>query len=395
MKETYRLDRLIVDAEVVETPVARRILARWCGAPPRVIRNIPAVVERARRRKNAFTHGKRTLLVTRRKGPFLTPCQGMTDPAKRRACCGYRILNVAENCPMDCTYCILQQYLSNPLVVLYANLDGLADEIAQARPPRAGGLLRLGTGELSDSLAFDRLTGLSLDLMRAVEPFKNSPQAARLCQQVILELKTKTTEIQNLLSVAAPANVVVSWSLNTPRQISREEIDAPALGERLKAARRCQEHGYRLGFHFDPLIHSPDWEEAYRDVVGQLFEHIDPSRIVWISLGGLRYPPAMKRTVEERFPQSTITCGELVRSWDGKLRYYRLIRVSMYRKMIEWIGERAPEVTVYLCMESPEIWEDVFGWAPREIEDVAERLDGSCWKTELAGGSVRAGDRST
>ena len=34
MKETYRLDRLLVDAEVVETPIARRILARWRDGDP-------------------------------------------------------------------------------------------------------------------------------------------------------------------------------------------------------------------------------------------------------------------------------------------------------------------------------------------------------------------------
>jgi len=388
LETAYQLERVIVDTAVVETPLARRILARWNGVSPQMVDDVPAVVEQARRQENALTRGKRTLLVTRRKGPFLSLCQGMT--AHHRACCAYRILNVTENCPLDCAYCILQVYLNNPLVVLNANLDGLADEIARARPgqdacaPEGERLLRVGTGELGDSLALDRLTSLSLDLMRIVAPFTD----------VVLELKTKTVEIENLLSVAAPPNVVVSWSLNTARHIAGEEIGAPSLGERLDAARRCQEHGYRLGFHFDPLIHSPNWEEDYRAVVATLFDHVDPARIVWISLGALRFPPAMKRTIEVRFPRSTITCGELVASWDGKLRYFRPIRTAMYRKMVEWIAARAPDVTIYLCMESPEIWEDVFGWAPRGVADVAERLNAGCRKTELAGGAVRAADRS-
>jgi len=387
LETTYNPDRLIVDAAVAETPLARRILERWQGPQPSVVRDVEAVVEQARYEKDALTRGKRTLLITRRKGPFLSLCQGMA--AHHHACCAYRVLNVFENCPMDCSYCILQHYLNNPLLVLYANFNNLFDEITHAVGQVAGlsygqRLLRIGTGELGDSLAFDHLTDLSLDLMRVVEPFAD----------VVLELKTKTVEIENLLSVGAPSNVVVSWSLNAPRHIQREEIGAASLEERLEAARRCQEHGYRLGFHFDPLIHAPNWEEDYRAVVEALFDHIDPARIVWISLGALRFPPAMKRTIEERFPQSTITTGELVRSWDGKLRYFRPIRAAMYRKMAEWIAARAPDAVMYLCMESCEIWRDVFGCAPRGVGDVAERLNAGCRKTELAGGAVRAADRS-
>jgi len=387
----YRLDHLIVDAAVAGRPLARRILERWQGPPPSIVHDIAAVVEQSRQRDNAIALGKRTLLVTHRKGPFLSVCQGMTD--RHHACCAYRILNVFENCPMDCTYCILQGYLDSPLLVLYANLTDLADEIAcacrvpdhdrqGARPTRPDQWLRIGTGELGDSLALDGLTGLSLDLMRIVEPFSN----------VVLEFKTKTAEIESLLSVTPPPNVVISWSLNTLRHIGNEEIGAPSLGERLDAARRCQNHGYRLGFHFDPLIFSPGWEEDYHAVVEALFDHIDPTRIVWMSLGALRFPPAMKRIIEERFPHSTITCGELVPSWDGKLRYFRPIRVTMYRKMLRWITTRAPDVVVYLCMESRQIWQDVFGWPPRGVADVAERLNASCWKTELAGRAVRAAD---
>lgn len=379
METAYWPGRLIVDARVAETPLARRVLERWPGEPPQIVGDVAPIIEQARREKDALTRGKRTLLITRRKGPFLSLCQGMTG--RHRACCAYRILNVVENCPLDCSYCILQHYLDNPLLVLNANLEGLADEIAGARRSSRDPLLRIGTGELGDSLALDRLTGLSLDLMRIVEPFDD----------VVLELKTKTVEIENLLSVATPPNVIVSWSLNAPRHIAAEEIGAPPLEARLKAARRCQEHGYRLGFHFDPLIHSPNWQQDYRAVVAALFEHVDPSRVVWISLGALRFPPAMKRTIEERFPESTITSGELVPSWDGKLRYFRPIRAAMYRRMVRWIAERAPGVTIYLCMESPQMWEDVFGSAPRGVAEVAERLNAGCRKTECAGGAVRAG----
>lgn len=380
MHTRCHLGRLLLEASIAETSLAQRCLARWEGAAPEIIADVAPVIERAKQQVTALSSGKRTLLITRRKGPFLTTCQGMTQ--RHRACCNYRILNVFQNCPMDCSYCILQHYLDNPLLVLNANIEGLRDEIERARHANGRRLLRIGTGELGDSLALDRLTGLSLDLMRAVEPFDD----------VVLELKTKTVEIENLLSVAAPRNVIVSWSLNTPRHIANEEIGAPSLDDRLDAARRCIAHGYRVGFHFDPLIHTPTWEEDYRPVVEALWNQIDAARVVWISLGALRYPPGMKRIIAERFPRSTITGGELIPSWDGKMRYFRPIRVAMYRQMAQWIGSRAAGVPIYLCMESPEIWQEVLGHAPRGVAEVAEMLDAGCRKTERVGSAVRVAD---
>ncbi len=375
------IDSVVIDPRAADLPLAQRILANWKGAAPQLIDDRETLLARVVRQADPLAVGKRTLFVTCRKGRFLTFCQGMTE--RHRTCCNYRVLNVEENCPLDCTYCILQHYLNNPLLVLHANLEDVQREVAQlAQSKPRNSLFRIGTGELGDSLALDRLTGLSLDLIRIVAPYEN----------VVLELKTKTVEIENLLSIAAPPNVVVSWSLNTPRHIAAEETGAPSLDARLDAARRCQRHGYRVGIHFDPLIYSPGWETEYRTVVEAVFDSLDARQIPWISLGALRFPLAMKRMIRERFPRSAITGGELAVGWDGKLRYVRPMRVAMFRKMLEWIAERAPDATVYLCMESQEVWADVFGRAPRGAAEVAERLDAGYRKTKIAGHSMCAAD---
>jgi spore photoproduct lyase len=36
----------------------------------------------------------------------------------------------------------------------------------------------------------------------------------------------------------------------------------------------------------------------------------------------------------------------------------------MYQKMVRWLREISPDLFVYLCMESKEVWEKVFGWTP-------------------------------
>jgi spore photoproduct lyase len=146
--------------------------------------------------------------------------------------------------------------------------------------------------------------------------------------------------------------------------IEKEEMRTAPLKERIDAARRCQEKGYLLGFHFDPILCHEGWEKEYQETIIQLFKQIDPKRVVWVSLGGFRYPPKLKAIAEERFPKTEIFLGELFPGRDSKFRYLKEIRAEMYRKMEDWLREADPGLFIYLCMESKEVWEKVFGWAP-------------------------------
>ena len=169
-----------------------------------------------------------------------------------------------------------------------------------------------------------------------------------------------------------------SWSLNPRKLVDEEEHLAAPLGERLHAARRCLEAGYPLGFHFDPLIHYPGWEDDYRGVVELLAAHIDPSRVIWVSLGALRYPPLLKQVAGERFPHSPIFSGELITGEDGKLRYLKPIRIQMYRRLVSWLQDWSEDLFVYLCMERGDVWDEVFGSSPKNTEGLNRRFEERC-----------------
>jgi DNA repair photolyase len=85
--------------------------------------------------------------------------------------------------------------------------------------------------------------------------------------------------------------------MNPQGVIDTDEHGTASLEERLRAARRCQEAGYRLGFHFDPMIEYPGWEDDYRRLVEEIFASVDWRRISWLSLGVLRQTPGLKRTM--------------------------------------------------------------------------------------------------
>jgi spore photoproduct lyase len=243
---------------------------------------------------------------------------------------------------------------------LYQELD---DVVQSRRPP----FHRIGTGEFTDSLIWEPWTGLSKTLV---------PYFAEQ-DRIVLELKTKSTAIQNLKNLKHNRKTIVAWSLNTPGIIRTEERATASMGARLKAATQCEAWGYPLAFHFDPLILYEGCEEDYRRLVRRLFSSVSPQNITWISLGSFRFMPSLKPVIQKRFKKSKIVYGEFIPGLDGKMRYFKPLRIGLYRKMTHWIRELAPDVTLYFCMEDEEVWERALGFMPADRGGLARMLDES------------------
>jgi spore photoproduct lyase len=168
--------------------------------------------------------------------------------------------------------------------------------------------------------------------------------------------------------------IIFAWSINPPALVKGEEHGAASLAARLQAARAAAEAGFRLALHFDPLIFLPGWQRAYQKTV-EILEQSLPGRAVgWISMGGLRFLPPLRDLIRRRFPASRVPAAEMVRAPDGKLRYYKSLRLEMYGHLREWLTQAFPDVFIYLCMESPRLWQEVFGFAPTS-EELGHLLD--------------------
>jgi DNA repair photolyase len=308
-----------------------------------------------------FGAAKRKLFLARHKGEFFKKCPGSDG----QVCCNYFVINFASNCPMDCSYCYLQEYLSeNASLKVFTNIGDLIDEADRTLRKHRGLFFRIGTGEITDSLALEPYTGIVREL---IPYFAEQPN-------VLLELKTKSDCVDTLLDLDPKGRIVVAWSMNPQPVIERDEHGTASLAERLAAARRCQQAGYRLGFHFDPMIEYPDWENDYQLMVEEIFASLDWRKLSWLSLGVLRETPGLKRVIRQRFPRTRLLAGEQVLCPDGKLRYFQPQRIQMYRKMVQWIRQFAPTVQIYLCMESKEVWQQVFGFVPACEKELGNQL---------------------
>ena len=363
MVSAARPTELWIEKTELETAVARTALDRFDGP-------VHTFGPDGAPRRGSFHEAKRSLVLRRQRGEFLQHCPAGTSGL---VCCNYLVLNLASNCPFDCSYCFLQEYLSNnPQLTVFTNVDAAlaeVDAILRQRPERS---FRIGTGELSDSLALDPVVGLS----RLLVPFfADRPNA-------VLELKTKSDCVGDLLALDPRGRVVVSWSLNPPAVASTEEPGTAPVEARIAAARRVQAAGYRLGFHFDPLIEFAGWEKAYRDLVRSVFSAVDPRAVAWVSLGSLRLSSGLEQAVRRRGAErggGGILGSELVPGADGKARVWRGLRLRMYRTMVEELRAVDERLPMYLCMEPPAVWQRVFGEIPTDRELGMRLAVGASW----------------
>lgn len=282
-----------------------------------------------------------TIFITNENHDFFKIC-----PCTKKAVrCGYNIFNLSFGCIFECAYCYLQEYTNTPGLIFPANIDRFFQVFNSYK--RVG--MRIGTGEFSDSLMLDHITEYSLPI---IDFFKNY-------RDITFEFKTKSKNIHNLLKVKHFGNIVVSWSLNPQKIIDENEFLTPSLNERLASAKRCSEAGYKLGFHFDPVVYFKGWQREYEKVIDLVFNRIRPKNIAWISIGTLRFNPKVKQVIEQRFPANKILDEELVLGFDNKLRYPYCLRREIYKTILEMLFKHSRKLSVYLCMEERSLWHDL------------------------------------
>ena len=170
---------------------------------------------------------KSNVVITNVLDNFVHPC-----PATNiYRCCNYHVVDIMQGCPFDCAYCILQLYLPHSHIRVTGNTDKVVDNIKSAVSDKK---LRIGSGELADSLAMDKVIPLSKIIVPEVNKLDN----------IQFEFKTKSDVVDNLLELN-PKNCLVSWSLNPQKIIDIEEPRTASLERRLQACENVVRHGYK------------------------------------------------------------------------------------------------------------------------------------------------------
>ncbi len=222
----------------------------------------------------------------------------------RTLCCNLQTLDAVENCGYGCSYCSIQSFFDGKQISFDT---GFAEKLKQLQlnPSKT---YHIGTGQSSDSLMW----GNSHGVLDALIEF------ARSNSNVILELKTKSANVNHLIRSEAPMNMLCTWSLSTPTLIRHEEHGTATLDKRLAAARRVADAGHIVGFHFHPIVHYDSWQHDYETVIQRLTEQFAPEEVALISLGTLTYVKSVMREIRRKGIAGQILKMPMVDA-DGKL----------------------------------------------------------------------------
>lgn len=263
--------------------------------------------------------------------------------------CGEKYVAALQGCVYDCSYCYLRSYLSGNSITLLVNSEKMKSDINEAL---LGGTVRLTTGELSDSLALDHVTGITSSILEMLEG-----------TDAVIEARTKSANVDHLPGVnghdieLARRNLLVTWTLSPPGAVRDEEPGAASLDERLEAIRKVSAAGIRYAIRLDPIIPYYWDHDSYVELLSSIKDAAgtNPLRI---ELGVLRFPPGLADSVRKDLPFSPVLHGEYIRDREGKTRLYRPMRISIYRELAGLIDDIMPGTDVELSQEDRTVWED-------------------------------------
>lgn len=268
--------------------------------------------------------------------------------SEETVCCNLRTIDAVENCGFGCSYCSIQTFYGDE-VVFDARLAAKLESV-ELDPSR---FYHFGTGQSSDSLMWGNQNGV-LDALC---------EFARKRPNVLLELKTKSKNVEYFLRHKTPPNVVLSWSLNTPTVIENEEHFTASLSERLSAARRVADRGIKVAFHFHPLVYHENWRRDYTAVAKRLMEELSADDVVFLSFGTVTFTRRIVNALRKRGRSTKMLQMEMEPAAKGKLSYPVRIKTEMFGAMYESLAPWHEDVFMYLCMEKRELWEATFGRA--------------------------------
>ncbi|MCK5924451.1 MAG: DNA photolyase [Methylococcales bacterium] len=218
------------------------------------------------------------------------------------------------NCLYDCRYCFLQGMYQSANYVLFVNYEDYQTEISRICNEAPDEAIHFFSGYDCDSLAFEPITDFAAQFLPLFEKIPNA----------WLELRTKSTQIRNLLNRPVVKRCIVAFSLSPDAIAQKVEAKAPTLEKRLAAMVKLQQQGWTLGIRFDPLIYQADYQKLYGDLFAQVFEKIAIESLHSVSLGTFRLPEKYFKKIHKLYPEeklfsSPLSCQQGMVSYQSDL----------------------------------------------------------------------------
>ncbi|MFT5657533.1 MAG: spore photoproduct lyase [Gammaproteobacteria bacterium] len=205
------------------------------------------------------------------------------------------------NCLYDCRYCFLQGMYRSAHQVIFVNYEDFSDEIARLSGLHGAAPVWFFSGYDCDSLAYEPVTRFADFFVPALSQIDNA----------WLELRTKSTQIRQLLKHEPCERVVTAFSFTDHHSHDRLEHGVPSIEKRIDAMQSLVEAGWPIGLRFDPIVYHENYQSSFAKMLNQIFERIDGNKIHSVSLGAFRLPKNNFRQVNKLYPDEPLFAQNL------------------------------------------------------------------------------------
>ena len=243
------------------------------------------------------------------------------------------------NCLYDCRYCFLQGMYSSANYVLFVNYEDFYSHIKKTIRNNIDERMTFFSGYDCDSLAFEKISGF----------VKNTLPIFLGLEDVDLELRTKSVQLEPLLSLEPQQNCIVAFSLMPEELAKCLDNKAPSVSRRIAALSRLAERGWPIGLRFDPLIYSYDWKERYKELIRSLLEVLPDESIHSISYGPLRFPKKMYNEIFKLYPDEGLFSFSM-KETGGVVSYGKLIEDEMSDFLLSQLSDAVSSGKFFQCL---------------------------------------------
>jgi len=279
------LARIYIENDLLEDPVAQRILSRLPASKVIPIGHYKDVFSRALQQYDVQKRG-RSLIIAANRGRLIYDGAPMCQDFDME---NFSYTNSLMNCIYDCDYCFLKGVYDTPNIVVFVNFQ---DYRAAVEKKLEEGPLYLCISYDTDLLALNGLTGLC-DMWT---------DYARDKEALTIEIRTKSAVQDFVVS----DHIIYAFTLSPDEVIRRYENKTPDLGSRLKAVNAAIAAGARVRLCFDPLMATEDFDRVYKEFIDKVSSSVDLSMVKDMSVGTFRISKDYIKRMRKNGPMSEV-----------------------------------------------------------------------------------------
>ena len=237
------------------------------------------------------------------------------------------------NCLYNCDYCYLKGMYPSGIPVIFVNLEGTFRELEA--------LLTLHPVYLSvsydtDLLAVESLTGY---VKRWVEFTRSHPD-------LTIEIRTKCPRKDLFSKIEACDRVIFAYTISPDPIIQRFEHGTGSLAARLAAVKAAMEQGFSLRLCFDPMVYISNWKSVYHNMMDEVEEAIDLSRIRDFSVGSFRISESYLKPMRRLMQDSAVVQFPFERK-NGYYQYPSALMEEMEEDLLGQIENRVDHPKIF------------------------------------------------